>query len=163
MAITFSPGSSLIILFGVILAVVIILMIRRPGQTNQKLLSIVIMLVVFAVVYFMMGRPSEMLVDEDGIHSDAYGKINFSWSDVSEAEIIEDYTKTNWKPSIKINGVGMMNFKAGRYRLSNGSVARILTQQTDKAVVFITDEATYLIAVDEIDALIEKASEFIEF
>ncbi|HAK46945.1 MAG TPA: hypothetical protein DCO79_13650 [Spirochaeta sp.] len=163
MTLTFSSGSTLLIFFGIVLAAVIILMILRPGKRGQKLLSIVILLVTFSVVYFIFGRPTEILIDSEGIHSEAYGKINFAWTDVNDAEIIENYEDTGWKPSVKINGSGLIGFRAGRYRLTNGDTAKILTQKSDKAIVFQTKDEIYLFALDETDKLIEIASDYIEF
>ena len=163
MSITINPGNSFLIFFGIIIAIVVVLMILKPGQGSRKILSLIILIAAFAAVYFLFGRPSDIIIDDSGVHLNAYGRINFSWSEVTEAEIIEDYMNTEWRPKVKISGSGMIGFKAGRYRLSGGNTAKILTQKSDKAVIFITDDEIYLLAVDETDKLIETASKYIAF
>ncbi|MDC7225656.1 MAG: PH domain-containing protein [Spirochaetales bacterium] len=163
MIITLSMGTNLLIAFGIIMAIVLVLMILRPGQTNQKLLSIGILLVTFTVIYFILGRPANVVIDEKGIHTESYGKIDFEWSEVESAAIVEDYRNSKWNPEVKITGSGMPGFKTGRYRLDNGETAKIITQKSNKAVVFQTDDAIYLFAFDEIEKIIETASEYVAF
>ena len=163
MIFTINNGYILLIFFAMLFAAIVILMILRPGKRGQKLLSIGILVVICSVVYFMFGRPAEVIIDKAGIHSEAYGKINFEWSEVQQAEVIDDYKETEWKPSVRLNGLGLPGFRSGRYRLSNGKQAKVLTQKSEDAVIFQTDEDLYIFAINEHDRFLTIVSQYIEF
>ncbi len=163
MTIEISSGNMLLIAFGIIFAVIVLMMLLRPGQRGKKIISIVILIVVFCVVYFMFGRPGEISISDTGVKSTVYGKIEFTWDEVRSAELVKDYQNTDWRPTIKINGSAFPGFRAGRFRLANGDMAKIVTQKSGDAVIFRTENDTYLFAVDDMDKLTEIASEHVSF
>lgn len=163
MSIIISASSTLLIFFGIVFAAIIVLMVLRSGQTKQKLLSLAIMAAVFTLVYFQFGRPKEIVIDQSGVHSEAYGKIDFAWTDVDDAKVITGYQDTEWKPSVKINGSSFIGFRTGKFKLSNGDYAKIITQKSNDAVIFQTSEDLFLFALDEHEEFIRIASEYIQF
>ena len=163
MTMRIETGGTLIVFFLIVLTLVVLLMIFKQGKRRQKITSLVILIAAFAVLYLFFGRGAEIRIDSAGIESTAYGGINFEWDDIIDAEIIENYRQSGWKPVIKLNGSSFPGFKTGRFRLANKENAKILTQKSEDAVIFRTDEELYLFAVDQHDKFIDYVSEWIKF
>ncbi|MBI9108360.1 MAG: hypothetical protein JEZ04_16560 [Spirochaetales bacterium] len=163
MTITINSAGSLLLIFGIIFVVIILSMLLKKGDLRKKLLSLGMLIVIFAFTFFMFSRPSQLTIDDEGVESTSYGKISFDWNEVEKALIIEDYQDTGFKPLVKLNGTAVKNFRAGSFKLSNGENVKLITQSAEDAAVFYTDKNIYLIAVDELKAFIDVASEYIDF
>ena len=162
MTISVSVGSFLFIIFGAIFAVTVLTMLLKKGDTRKKIISLTILIVVFISVFYFFGRPSEIVIGDNGINSDVYGKISFSWDDVESARYIENYQETGYRPVMKLNGTAVQDFRAGKFRLSNKETVKLVTQKSDNAVLFVTDKETYLFAVDELDEMLKIVKKHIE-
>ena len=162
MTISVSSGNFLFIIMAVILGVVILTMLLKKGDRNKKIISLIILIAVFIFLFISFGRPSEIVVNENGVNSDVYGKIAFNWRDVEKAIYIEDYQDSPYKPTLKINGTAVKGFRAGKFRLESGESVKIVTQNSEDAALFYTSGGTYLFAVDQLKALIDIAEDYIE-
>lgn len=162
MVITVNASSFIFIIFGAVFLVTILAMLLKKGDRHKKIISLAVLVVVFIALFISFGRPSEIVVNEKGIKSGVYGKIEFSWDEVETARYIDNYQNTKYKPSLKISGTAMKDFRAGKFRLANGKTVKLVTQSVDDAVLFSTAEGDFLFAVDEIDTMIEIASKYTE-
>lgn len=163
MSITIDSGGMLLIIFAIIFAAVIISMLLKRGDFKKKTAALVILIVTFGFVFLMFGRPAEITVNENGIESTTYGKIAFRWNEVEKAVLIDNYQDTGFKPTLKLNGTAAVNFRAGTFKLSNGDKVKLITQSSGDAAIFYTDKDIYLIAIDELPALIDIAGDYIVF
>ncbi len=162
MEITVNSSGFILILLIITLIAVTASMFLKKGDWNKKLIALGIVVVVFGFVFFSFGRPAKIIADENGISSTSYGKIEFSWDEVQQALYVPDYTDTEWKPSVKLNGIAMAGFRAGTFRIAGGENVKLITMQNDTAAVFITADKTYLLAPEEIDEFIKYISSFIK-
>lgn len=162
MIITIDSSGQLLLIFGIIFAIVVLSMLLKKGDLPKKVISLVIMTAVFAFVFFMFGRPTKIVMDETGLNSRVYGTIEFEWTEITDAILIENYQQTEYKPALKINGSAVKDFRAGYFRLSNGEKAKLVTQSSDDALLIRTAEKTYLFAVDELDSMIAYLSRYIK-
>jgi hypothetical protein len=163
MIISIDAGGSLLLIFGIIFAVIILSMLLKKGDFKKKILSLIIILVAFAFVFIMFGRPSKLIVDDEGINSTSYGKIDFDWKDINRAVLVAAYQSSPYKPVLKLTGTAVKDFRAGTFKLSNGETAKLITQSAEDAAVFYTGDKIYLLAIDELDKLIDIASDYVQF
>ena len=162
MTISVSAGSFIYIILGIILLVIILSMLLKKGDKNKKILGFIIIIVVFVFVIITFGRPKDIVINEQGITSNVYGKIAFNWSDVKSAEYIENYQDSPYKPVMKLSGTAFPGFRAGKFRLSSGENVKLVTQESTDAVIFNMKDETFLFAVDRLDELIDIADNYIE-
>ncbi len=162
MTISVSAGSFMYIMMAVIIGVIILSMLLKKGDRNKKIITVVIVLAVFIFIYILFGRPAKIVIDEQGINSTAYGKIEFNWSDVKSAEYISNYQNSPYKPSLKLNGTALKYFRVGKFRLVNGDNVKLVTQKSDDALIFYTSDGIYLFAIDQLKEMIDIADNYIE-
>jgi len=155
------PQTVLYILIG-ILVVIIASMLLKKGDRKKKMLSLVITVVVMAVVIFFVYRKGSIIVDDGGIRTNTFGKIEVSWDEIDKAEYIEAFDSTNYGLKSKLSGVGIGELKAGLFLLKGGDRARIVVQKNEDALLLRAGDKLYLLAPDQLDSLVSEAAKYID-
>lgn len=155
------PNTVLFIILG-ILGVVIASMLLKKGNRKNKLLSLVITVVVVTVLLVVIYRKGSIIVDNEGIRTKTFGKIELTWDQVQEAEYLRNFESTGYGLKAKLSGIGIGDLKAGLFLLDNGDRARILVQRNTDALLLKTADRPVLLAPNELDRLVSEVSGYLD-
>ena len=154
------PITVLFILIGVVV-VIIASMLLKKGDRRNKLVSLVVTVVVVAGIIFVVYRKGAIIVNETGLRTKTFGRIELAWNDVREAELLEDFNSTGYGIKSKLSGIGIGELKAGLFLLKDGSRARVVVQGSPDALLLSTDDGRFLLAPNELPALLEEVEKYI--
>ncbi len=156
------PPRIFLVLLAVVLLIVLLSTFLKRGSIARKMAALVIVLAVLGVVAFLFYRPTVVAVGEQGIAVKRFRERTVPWSDVSEAEWIEDLSVSEYRPTRRIVGVGLGAYKVGKFRLRNGVAVQVVMEQDRDALFIGTARENYLFALDENDGLVEAVGRFLE-
>jgi hypothetical protein len=152
------PSPLLLIIPLVVLGVVAASVALKRGDWRRKGMALGVAVIAVGAIIGVFYRTKHLQVNDTGISSNAYGRIEIAWEQVESALYVPDLASSPYRPVLKISGVGMGAFRAGSFRLQNGERARVFTQQSDEALVLRAAGALYLFAPQEIQSFVQAVS-----
>ena len=151
-----------LVLLAVVLLIVLLSTFLKAGSIARKFTALVIVLVALGVVAFLFYRPTVVAVGKQGFAVKRFRERSVPWTDVIEAEWIEDLSVSEYRPTRRIVGVGLGAYKVGKFRLQNGVAVQVVMEQDRDALFIGTARENYLLALDENDGLVEAVGRFLE-
>ncbi len=155
-----SPPLSLLVLLAVIVVASAALSLVRRGNQRRKLVSLGLVIVASVALALVVYRPSTIQVDENGIAIDGPGAVVLEWQEVRSAVFDTNLAAGSFRPTVRVRGFAIGDFRRGRFLLSNGDEAEVFMSQGDAAVVIRTEDYTYLLAPDEVSELAREIDTF---
>jgi hypothetical protein len=145
-----------IILYVCIALVVVagLAVLLKKGSVPARIATMAIVVVACGAILFFFYRDKSLVVDDQGMRGSLYGKVAIAWQDVRAARVVDNLSHTPWAPRFKTNGIDFGAYRVGWFRLDNGSMGYVLTDNGDRALVMETAERTYVLGPRELDALV---------
>jgi hypothetical protein len=156
------PPRIFLVFIGAVLLVVLLSMVLKRGSAARKITALVIVLVVLGVVTFLFYRPTVVSVDEQGLAVKRFRIRSVAWPEVSEAIRIGDLSGSEYRPTVRIEGVSLGAYKVGTFRLQNGDRVQAVMEQDRDALLIATTGEGYLFALNDNEGLVEAVGRFVE-
>ena len=142
---TIVPPRIFLLFLGAVLLISVFLLFLKKGSSIRKITALVIVVVLLGVVDFIFYRPTIVSVDDRGISVKRFRGYNLSWSDVQTAKRIADLSASLGRPKARLVGASLGTYKVGKFRLENGSSARVVMEQDVEAILITTAEEQHLV------------------
>lgn len=153
------PLAILLVAVGIVIVGIASAFIRK-GEPMRKITSIVIVVLVAGGLVLFLYRPATITVDAEGFSASGPRGVDVSWDEVTHAHDVVNLATSEFRPTVRSRGAAIGDYRAGRFLLSNGNAAWVMMERSDRAVVLVTPELTYLIAPEEIDTLVAAVDRF---
>ncbi|MDP6416565.1 MAG: PH domain-containing protein [Gammaproteobacteria bacterium] len=122
--------------------------------SSVTLLSIILFA---ALVYFLL--KTEILLDTQTLNvKAAFYERNVNLSDIiwANSHIIDLSNMPEFTPRVRVNGIGLPGYRAGWFRLANGSQAFLLVTHGPLAYLPVQGGKDFLLSIKESSPLFEK-------
>jgi hypothetical protein len=151
------PNAILYLSIGIVLAGIASVFLSKR-ETARRLVTLAVVVAVAGVLVIFTYRSSTLRVDEHGIALRGRTDVSIAWSEVTNAYHEPNLAFSPYRPAVRSRGVAIGTYRSGRFHLSNGDEAYVLAERTDQAVIFITDDLTYVFAPEQIQALVDAVN-----
>ncbi len=162
MSFTLTPSVLGYVVLGVVVVAAVLAIVLKKMEAWKKIMTAGIVVVLCGAVTFFLLRPAHLVVDGQGISSDAYGKHSIAWTDVSRAVVVSDLASSPYAIGMRMGGIsGLGDYKAGWFKLANGTKALVTTALRDRALVIVTGDGTYVFGPGEFDAFVAQVAKHV--
>ncbi len=150
------PAIGVAILLG-LPVLTIVLMLVVPGPKAARIVPAVLIGVVCAVLYHVAARPMRFAWDAQGVRDGTFGdERRIAWSDVRDARLVRDYTRSEYRPSRRTHGTYYSGYGSGTWSLADGRPARVFFEPgTADALLVTVGGERYLWAPRSFDRFLE--------
>ena len=159
---TLQPPQAVLYIAGAVVAVALLSVFLKRGETVRKAVGIGFVVLFVAVIVYFLYRPVTITVGPEGIATSGTGSLEVSWADVTLASYERDLQSGEYRPTTRITGTAIGDFRTGRFRLAGGGTARLLMERTDAAVVLVTGDMTYLFGPRDVEGLAESIGKHLD-
>ncbi len=158
MDIAFKPPVLMFFVLGALLLVVVLAALLKKMEPWKKGLTAAAGVVLCVAIGIFTLRTTHLVVDDAGIRATTYGTHTIAWADVRKAVVVNDLPASPWALVARTGGTALGDFKAGWFRLQNGTKAFVTTEIKDRALVIETSAATWVLAPRDFDAFVAQVS-----
>jgi hypothetical protein len=136
-----------------------VLLKRSPVQ--RKILGSVALLVACGAFLIIFYRDRHLVLDEQGIHANLYGRHEIPWSSIKRAVDIEHLPGSPYAPVRRTSGTAIGNYRTGWFTLAGGGSAFLVMQEADRALLIEDGTTRYLIGVKDMDGLLREVGKHV--
>jgi hypothetical protein len=158
MTVVFKAPLLLLVIIIAAFVVAVLATLLKKSAPWRKILSLGLAIVICGGLLIWQYHDTHLVVDGLGIHADTYGKVNISWSDVEKTAVIQDLASSPYEPKLKTNGIGMGSYRAGWFKLANGSSAFVTLEIPNEALLIEAGTTSYLFGPKEFDAFVNAVA-----
>ena len=148
----FKPLVLMLVVFIVVAVVAVAALLLKKMPQGRKIAGISVVVVVFGALTFFLYRTTHLVVDDQGIRADTYGRQTIAWTSVQKAFVVQDLGSSPYAPVMRTNGSSFGVTRKGWYKLKNGTTAFLTTEIADRALVIEAGGTTYVFAPREFDS-----------
>jgi hypothetical protein len=148
----FKPPVLMLVAFIVVAIVAVAALLLKKMPRWRKIAGISFVVVVFGAITFFLYRTTHLVVDDQGIRADTYGRQTIAWTSVQKAFVVQDLGASPFAPVMKTNGSSFGAIRKGWFKLTNGTTAFVTIEIADRALVIETAGTTYLFGPREFDS-----------
>jgi hypothetical protein len=158
MDIAFKPTLLPALALGALFVVSVLAALLKRMAPWKKIATIVFTAVVCGGLAFFFSRTTHLVIDDEGIRTDTYGRISIPWSAVEKAALVDDLGASSYALKARTNGVALGDYRAGWFTLSDGRTAFVTMETGNRALVIEADGKPYVFGPREADAFLEAVS-----
>jgi hypothetical protein len=152
MDIAFKPPVMLLVVFLAIITVAVLAVLLKKMPRWRKIAGLAISVAVCVTLLLVLYRTKHLVADDQGIHTDTYGRQSIAWTAVTSARLVPDLASSPWALQARVGGTAIGEFRSGWFRLANGTTAFVTVEASGRAVVIEGDGKTFIFAPRELDA-----------
>jgi hypothetical protein len=157
----FKPPALMLVVFIAVVVVAVAALLLKKMPRWRKIAGISIVVVGCGALTFFLYRTTHLVVDDQGIHADTYGRQAIAWSGVQKAFVVQDLGSSQYAPVMKTNGTSLGTVRRGWFKLANGTTAFVTVEIRDRGLVIETAGTTYVFAPREFDLFREEVGRHI--
>lgn len=126
---------------------------RKRVPWAHRIVPVALVLVVSAMMVKTAFAERTFRWSESGIRDDTFGAaLELGWSDIEEARLVSDVWRSDVRPGLRTNGTAYGPYRAGHFRLANGSSARVFMMTTVRdAIVLRARGQTFVYAPEHFE------------
>ncbi len=148
-----SPPAAILYVAAATLSVAVVSVALTKGTLVRKGIAMGIVLLALAASLAFFYRPVTISVDGDGLTISGVGGAQLGWDQVTSAVYVSDLRASAFRPTVRTRGFALGEYRSGRFLLSNGEAARVITEQSRHAVVVRTAERVFLLGPENAERL----------
>jgi hypothetical protein len=161
MDIVLKASPYILALIGGVGIVAIIATLLKRWEPRRKILTAALVVVVCGGVLLFMSRDKHIVVDDQGIHTNAYGRVSLTWSNVEKAMVVDSRAGSPYAPRMRTNGVSAGSYHVGWFKLADGTTAFAAIEIPDKALLIQANGTDYLFGPPEWDAFLAEVAKHV--
>lgn len=156
-----APKSILLIVLAVDVVAVASILLKK-GELGRRLAALGLLVAASAFLLVFLYRPSRLSVTPEALVDATYGRaVTIPWGQVERAMLVRDWASTDYRPTVRLNGVGLPGLKAGWFRLAKGGRARVFIQSSGDALVLEAAGTLYVYGPDRLAELVAAVREHV--
>jgi hypothetical protein len=149
----FKPPVLMLVVFVAVGLVAALAVFLKKMPRGRKIAGMAAAVVVCGALVFFY-RTTHLVVDDQGIRADTYGRQAIAWTSIQRAFVVPDLGSSPYAPARRTNGSAFGDVRKGWYRLANGAAAFVTTEIPDRALVIETAGMIYVFGPREFDAFL---------
>jgi|Deesub1362A_J573_1020465.scaffolds.fasta_scaffold00035_27 hypothetical protein len=139
-----------------VVTMLVLVFVRKGVQTLLGLITTGAVMVLWVYLSFIAPAQTRVVVgDALEVHTPPYARETVEQAEILGAFVVDWQDDQSFQPKRKINGAAFGGYRAGRFKLKNGSHAVIMAAGT-KVLVIELEDKYLLLAPDDFDGLVAE-------